>query len=548
MAEPRPRPLRGLAAAGLAAAVIALAIRPSLSPPSLDPAIEAAWFERIDGGDVGLVLGPPRHDMMPSPDITAGALHVPPGWTVAVAVPPTGELVLRGPARRAPWHAVAGAPETAPDGGRVVVVADRLVSEAAGGGRSQRWAPDRPWSEDRAWLTELEQTCGGASEGARVARSGDGIGLRFGTCSAALPGGAEPLLIVAGGPDWAVIERAEAPFRRRAALFAPSVVGAVVAGLVAAGLLAVGVAPEAALATGVTLLVLSLFSGLLAGLGWLCAAVVGVASCLGRLVAAAHRRFGARGAAGTVAAVLAVAIAPTLFGPSSGHEPDAPLAGCVLTGYSTAEGDGLREGVPMPSDRLAGCSVCGGGAASVARAGAVFTLVRDQLCASEEPAPGTTVVFLGGGNDDLLWQVAAGGSPGMIRQAFTALLFGSGQLSTSEQVDRFYAEAEASARGSFEQQGEVIGEALACARERGVRFVYVHDFLVQDLDSGRSDARDEMLDGRRSIADREGAGFVDLYGELGATAGVSFFSDYIHFSAVGHDAVQETICRAVQEP
>jgi hypothetical protein len=97
----------------------------------------------------------------------------------------------------------------------------------------------------------------------------------------------------------------------------------------------------------------------------------------------------------------------------------------------------------------------------------------------------------------------------------------------------------------MERQSEAVRETAQCARARGGRFWFVHDFLAWDLDAGRLDQRKQMLEARRASVEQAGGTFFDLYEEFKSSAGVSWFNDFIHPSAIGHRRIADWLCPRV---
>lgn len=100
--------------------------------------------------------------------------------------------------------------------------------------------------------------------------------------------------------------------------------------------------------------------------------------------------------------------------------------------------------------------------------------------------------------------------------------------------------------GRFDDQEAVWRDGLRCARERGLRLVFLHDFLVTDLPGGPPPDRMEMLDRRRAVVEAWGGRFVALSDRVRGEVGVAWFNDYCHLSEVGHERVADLACSLIE--
>jgi hypothetical protein len=216
---------------------------------------------------------------------------------------------------------------------------------------------------------------------------------------------------------------------------------------------------------------------------------------------------------------------------------------CELIGYSTVAGDTLRDGTVGVWAYLDGpCAACSGATARYAKEGQTIDWVRDTACApSFAPQPGGAVVFLGGGNDDFFWRESAA------RQAFhfLGLLYYAYQRPDEQTWQDFLRETAEGSSLMIEAQTAAVRELAQCVRARRQRLLFAHDFLVWDLEAGRSPPRRAMLEQRRGAVETSGGVFVDLLEALGPRAGVSWFNDFIHPSAVGHLRIGEFLCDVI---
>jgi hypothetical protein len=89
---------------------------------------------------------------------------------------------------------------------------------------------------------------------------------------------------------------------------------------------------------------------------------------------------------------------------------------------------------------------------------------------------------------------------------------------------------------------------MRCAQERQAGFLFLHDFLVTDMVTGREADRATMLARRRAAVEDSGGRFVDLLDVFATEAGVSWFNDYVHPSAIAHERIAELACRLVTRP
>jgi hypothetical protein len=218
-------------------------------------------------------------------------------------------------------------------------------------------------------------------------------------------------------------------------------------------------------------------------------------------------------------------------------------AGCLVLGYSAARGDGLRT---PPMESLSAviareCAICQGRTRTLAQGGEKMSWVREQLCNQPDNVRPTEIIFFGGGNDDFFW----GSRTGLIADSISLLNFAVERPSPAQWSKLFDQASEKSLRRMTEQS-TAVGETIRCARAHGSRFWLVHDFMAWDLETGRSGARSTMASARRVAAEQSGAEFLDLYDLFGREAGVSWFNDFIHPSAIGHRHIARSLCERMR--
>jgi hypothetical protein len=421
------------------------------------------------------------------------------------------------------------------------------------------WDATRPFHEDATWLWELATTCG---DGHRtpalvVRRTGAGVELELGRCGGRLApdleAGHELALAVVAGPDWDLIKRMDRPFPLVLEVRWGPLVVALSLGFLGALLLYAGLGLPAALSVSLSTALASVWLPGPAVLCWVLEAPLGLLATAIRIGRRwPRRRLAVVCAAGAVVTGLLVLLVRRREGVVSlrpGDEGGPQTARCALTGYSAALGSGLRSQRGGTGDLLAeGCAACQGSVVVRARAGATFRLVRDLACDTPGLLPrGGKVAFLGGSNDDIFFWFDNGGALSMM--TLRLYTFADDAYSREPSLVALRGLAERAAESSLrlvDLQARLWGEATRCARDAGDEVVLAHDFLVLDLASPRSLARAEMLARRRLAAGAAGAAFLDLSDIFAAQAGVSWFNDFIHPSAIGHRRIAAAICQRFQ--
>jgi hypothetical protein len=95
---------------------------------------------------------------------------------------------------------------------------------------------------------------------------------------------------------------------------------------------------------------------------------------------------------------------------------------------------------------------------------------------------------------------------------------------------------------TLDDQAADIGSIAGCILHEKRRFWFVHDFLVWDLDRGRTEHRQSTFERRRLAVRQSGGEFIDLLDEFRDTAGVAWLNDFIHPSAVGQEKIAALLC------
>jgi hypothetical protein len=172
---------------------------------------------------------------------------------------------------------------------------------------------------------------------------------------------------------------------------------------------------------------------------------------------------------------------------------------------------------------------------------------RREICSSAVDANVKAVVAIGGNNDDMLW---AQGPVDYLRHAAAMLRFAGVAYTRTVRPAALSQTMDALAASALhvgDDQAIALGAAAECARERGARFVFVHDLFVQDLAAGRSPTRRALLERRRQAvaADGQERFFVDAL-EAFPEIGISWFNDMRHPSLIGHRKIAERICDILQ--
>ena len=416
------------------------------------------------------------------------------------------------------------------------------------------WRPDRPWPQDRAWLDSLAARCGEGAEAAGFLITVEDRSARvnLGTCAASLPlsnsAVGRPLLTVLPGPDWAVVERLDRSWPVVENLNVSGLIAIAVTGVLIFALLFSAGGIPTIMVLSVIMLVLSMWqpswSVAMAALCFL----VGLAGSGWKGIRFIWRR--SRSAVFGLAVCAVFVVCGLLMQLEARVEPDPRRAlitesepRCQVLGYSNVYGVSLEDSNQGCDSQLnQNCPECRAATNTRAWIGGTFHSVARFLCERAGDDGLEHVVFLGGSNDDLMWWLMKPGPTQPARFLLAALSVGLGADSSPEQLtDMLDHAAELSLADGADQQ-RLIRSALACTQANGAQFLYVHIFMPSDLEGGRSAARQQLLELRREAVEEAGGHFVDLLSTVRDEAGVSWFNDIIHLSAVGHRRASEVIC------
>jgi len=557
-AEPAPQPprasraVRGLANVALLAACALPVAR--LHPVYLRQFVGVGQGA-FEPGPEGAILRYGDHTTMRLfPSLSPGhgsELLAAPGTTLIVPVDDHPLEVRGANAALAPWIVLG---EEGPDvvsrlPKQVALQGHRLASGrvlAAVSGRMELrpWEPLAPWTADRERLRALRSACGDGV--LHVERAAGEVVLRLGSCRASAAVGSAPVRLAVAGD--AVVERPGLVWPVREKAIPPLL--ALTALLLAAQLLAFGLRLSAFLA----LLCAAAwpFAPELAAFAWI---LIGLQAEVVLLWQAGRRIARGKGlprAAIEVSAAVALVLAGLATSDSSFLHPRAPTASptggrsdCLVIGYSTAGNATLPDaslGIDNYLDRS--CSACAGRTGTLSESGQAFGWVAFNVCSGRLPKETTRLLFVGGDNDDLLQ--SQGRFRAVLMQLVLTVHFAMAPSARFEDwVDHwdglFERMGGAHLRGGAARAGDVR-TALACARANHQAFFFFHDFFVTDLDRGRGPNRQRLLEQRRAAVEAAGGTFVDLLDAFGAGAGIAWFNDFIHPSAVGHQQIGKLIC------
>ena len=505
------------------------------------------YFERIDGA-VGLALDDAiRPDTVPTfLPLDAGRIAVPPGMTLVAALAPGQSYRLVSEKLRVPYFVIGSeAPLPAAVDSPAATGEARLIDAYTLGLRDghlvlESWDPTRPWRDDATRLAALRAACAGdgGSVGLDVIATADALEIHLGTCTTTERAAARGTLLLAAlaGPEWLTVAR-HPDWRVEHRILWP-VLAAVVAKVGALWWAFGGIsAATVSFALGLAALRLPIPVTLM----WPFTLLVGAAGTIVRVAVLGLRRLPPRwrlpaalgvAIAGLLTGRWLISDAPPSFPPIQRNHPDHEPMRCAVIGYSTVAGEGLRRhegGVRRFLDE--DCTRCRGQTGGLFAGGETLSWARDAYCASptEFGADGQ-VIFLGGVNDDFL--------TGVLSIARMVIVGWMG----SEPWQQNQIAAAAAARAQTERQAAALQGLIDCVHARGAQFLLLHDFLVTDMETGRSPDRAAMLDSRRAVVEAAGGTFVNLLDPFAADAGVSWFNDYVHLSAIAHERVANLAC------
>jgi hypothetical protein len=516
-----------------------IALRSVWDPLSFSPRqFRAAYFEPSpDGVAIALDDGLVYHML---PDISVaedGALSVPPGRSVALPLDANQRYRFQIP------NAGAEVPYVVL--GRVEAdrfVAGRVLDAGRDLPRLRDWDAGSSWLDDAAWLAGLSSACGtpGTSKDIEVS----GARLTLGPCSVVLsPGrGGPAMLLLVAGPRWVTVRNESGGWEREHRLLSERIAGVLVLStLFVFPLIRAGLGRAAALSLPTTLVIVHLLSPAAALLGWLLAGLLGLCALAGRVLWRLWRRPRLRYPLLGVVVLLAVlyVVAPTPLPPPPG-DSGTP---CLVSGYSTVLDARLRETSQGLYAHLRECRACGEAADRFASEGQNFTMLSEVACTDSLPLlRGGKLIFFGGSNDDFFWSTEDQWPLDEAKLPLILVREMTGELVTASVSEQFFADAERRSLGALDLQRDAISKTLSCLRQRTSQLYYFHDFLVTDLLAGRTPERARMVHARRDVVLAGGGEFVDLLEAFRDEVGVSWFSDTIHLSAVGHQRLADYMC------
>ncbi len=497
-------------------------------------------------------------EFFPGPGLDVhGAIAVSPGLIAVANLEGGGTFVVTTDANTPAPYVVFGTKRSA-ESGSWLSDAQRLETGAAGL-RLAAWDGGQSWKADARWLATLPERCGDARS-VHVSSTADHAEVRVGQCPPAevRVGEGRPLLmVVVAGPSWVTISREGKGYRIERHVNTGFLLPLLVLATISiAGLAAISTGTAVTVSAG--LAALSVFAPFAAWLTYLAVPLLVLIAAILRVsdrVVPFPRRWmrwciGCMGVAIGLVVILASvqrAARNTFTERRWSEAGNGSGASCRLVGYSPIDNAQLRAGGGV-SSMLAQCSACSGGLEIAARHGGRLDWTRGEVCSSELTSDVKSVVAIGGNNDDMLW---ARGLRDYVRHAGAMLRFaGLAYVRTvrpdvlSQTMDTLAA----AAVHVVDEQAFALDAAAQCARERGARFVFVHDLFIQDLAAGRSATRRALLERRRDAVAPDGRQrfFVDAL-EAFSEMGVSWFNDMRHPSLIGHRKIAERICDIVRD-
>lgn len=506
------------------------------------------YFERF-GDEISLAVDDAIRPVFPSCVLTADdTLAVPPGMSTVVPLEAGEAYDIATESDLAPYVVLAVEAPVEPvfpnslRPGEARLTGGRTLSLREGRLEWVAWNPARPWREDAASLAALRAACG-AREPLTVNATASELRLHLGRCSMTeqLPSFAStlPQLAALAGPDWITLKRR--PGWEGERWFVWPVVAIVIAKVILSW-------------WGVGLVSTAALSGLLAGaaffmpvpamLTWPLTLIIGVIAAIGRAGFFVLRFLPSRWRAPAALAFIALVGGAIVMRPRAARqfppivrtdESQGPPDTCAVVGYSSAGGASLRGGYGGVSAFLnEDCPTCRHHTGNLTAGGQTLEWARDAYCASESTfGAGGHVIFFGGANDDFFWGLTS-----------MARLFIVGEQGI-EPWRRTQAPAAAASLARIDSQTSALEGLMRCAQARHADFLFLHDFLVTDIVSSRDADRAAMLAQRRAAVEGVGGRFVDLLDVFKTEAGIAWFNDYVHPSAIAHQRIAELACRLV---
>lgn len=528
------------------------------------------FFER-EARSTRLIFGPQVTDISyPNVFVDAeGRLQLPPGTTVGIRLSPGSRFTIRQPEMAYAPYIVVGTTTHSPGtfvsrfyhGGHAPagVALERPTSVVARDGHMAlaKWDIDAPWSVDSKRLEAQQRLCKPDSANTLTCSLEAGaIEIHYGKCTYRGPAAdgrnQQYVLGVLGAVGWVSIESHAGSFAPKrfdaSAFLMVSAAIAIFAALAVASWGLVGAVIQIA-SLAIVLLVWPRGGVPLAVL-LVCATTIGI------LLRAIRRSIhdlkrGRRWMAATTALVLFIGVTVTglvvaSFVTGSDRDDSAPVnASCVLVGYSSARGVGLRA----PGQRVGAvlqreCDLCGHGTTTVSRSGATLRWAAHTMCRRRGGARREATVFWGGVNDDYLFWKSPGRSFLNIFAFFSML----GQMVFDpphgvREGRRVRQAAAAASERHVASERQSAEQLFACLRSSSKRTLYAEHFMIQDLAFPIGQARAKMRAARRDAARHQRVEVLRLLDVLGGQAGVSWFADEVHPSQIGHAHIAALICQ-----
>jgi len=481
----------------------------------------------------------------------SGNIVVPAGRTIGIPLEDGVEIGMRTSAHDLAPYLVVGAEVPRESGSTapstlsepvVLVSRDRTLA-------SKAWDPNLPWATDREWLRELATECRLASSATTIVRlEGDHVVVRMGECGGHVPVSTDssrpPILGIVSGPHDLTASKSLAGWHTVREINWILVGLVTVRNLLLVAL--VGIGPT--IVTAATLMLAGLLVRPVAILTWYAVLLIALGIGAGRLVARRPRASTGMawlaGGAFVVVEILAIVAWLELSDVGNAGKERMTRAGdnqCSIVGYSTVRGDSLRYGSSGMVERLnEACPSCLNRTSRFSREAQTLHWVRMVVCDPSFPAPPAgDVVFVGGGNDDLFYQ-SNGLWPRLAN--FVGLLQLMASPVAASDFEGMFDQASQRAVATLDDQAADIRGISGCILQDKRHFWFLHDFLVWDLDRGRTVHRQSTFERRRLAVVQSGGEFIDLLDAFRGTAGVAWLNDFIHPSAVGQEKIAALLC------
>ncbi|MEM7151694.1 MAG: SGNH/GDSL hydrolase family protein [Myxococcota bacterium] len=394
----------------------------------------------------------------------------------------------------------------------------------------------RPWRDDVARLASLASACPDA-ESMHVQRRDGQLQITLGSCELVHPR-AGTTVAFAAGPRWLKLTSPQRQWEDERVAKPTVAVVTLVLCLLVTLLLA------SWLGAGPTLLMAALGGALsplqpwLGVVWWMGGALIGAGHSVWRGARTLGR---ARSAAIVAGLVVVVAILVAL---SNDEAPDPPTGEfCLVTGYSTVDGEGMHSQHRRPLSEELGSvpGPCHGVTSGHGFRSKTLWRIRRFACGQ---SPDTLLLFFGGNNDDILWTQSPDNWATM---ALVWLRFGVSGQPRENNWDDLFSRTISTGEAGLPQQEALIHEIATCRGRDPATFVFVHHFLLFDLE-GLPQRRQTMREARGQAVRDAGGIYVDAFEQLGAEASVTWFSDFVHLSSIGHARMGRLLAAHVPTP